>query len=185
MRRRDSGQARGRGRTVLTAEMERDMNRILGLLGLLVAGAFACGKPNGQATAARPFDATAEINAWLEAWNTRDLSLVDDLFVNDSSATYFSSEKEGLIRGFAAIREHHAGFGFVPGGDAPEDELWVADLHASMFGSAAVVTAIWYFGSRSGNPDSVQRGPMTAVYVADGGGYRIAHMHFSSYPLAN
>jgi hypothetical protein len=71
--------------------------------------------------------------------------------------------------------------GFVAGGEAPAQELWVGDAHASVFGPTAVVTAKWYFGDRTAPPDSVQRGPMTAVYVWSSDRYRIAHMHFADY----
>ena len=136
----------------------------------------ACG-----AEAPAAFDAERAVAAWVDVWNSRDLLVVDSLFLNDPSATYFSSEKRGLIRGYAAVREHHEGFGFVPGGDDPAEELWIGDMEVSRHGGTAVVAAIWYFGNRSGDPESVQKGPMTAVYVLDAGEYRIAHMHFGTY----
>jgi len=132
-----------------------------------------------------PFDANVYVAAWSELWGTYDLNKVDELFLANPSPTYFSSEKEGLIVGLDAIREHHAGFGFVPGGSPPAIELWVEDVHATVFGSTAVVNAIWYFGDRaaasSGDGGRTQKGPMTAVYVLDGDTYKIAHMHFAEY----
>ncbi len=132
-----------------------------------------------------PFDADAYVAAWSELWGTYDLDKVDELFLDGPDVTYFSSEKEGLIVGLDAIREHHAGFGFVSGGSPPAIELWLEDVHATVFGSTAVVNAIWYFGDRaaadSGDPGAVQKGPMTAVYVLDGDSYKIAHMHFAEY----
>jgi hypothetical protein len=62
------------------------------------------------------------------------------------------------------------------------------DVHSDLFGTTAVVTAIWFFGDRgaadSGDPGAGQRGPMTAVFVLDGDRYKIAHMHFAGYPPA-
>ena len=154
------------------------------IFALLPCVMCACRATDRPADAGPPFDAELEIADWLEAWNTRDLSRVDELFLNDSGVTYFSSEREGLIRGFAAIRDHHASFGFVPAGDTPADELWVEDIHVSVYPMSAVVAGIWYFGDRAAGPHGVQSGPMTVVYVLDGSVYRIVHMHFSEYPAA-
>jgi len=145
---------------------------------LLVA---ACGPADRSPAPPETFDAEAQVAAWVELWSTRDLALVDELFVNDSSVTYFSSEREGLIEGFAAVRAHHEGFGFVEGGTEPDRELWVEDVRSTVFGNAAVVGAIWLFGDRAAPPDSIARGPMTIVYVWAGDRYRIAHMHFAEY----
>ena len=130
--------------------------------------------------AAPAFDTDAVIASWVGLWATYDLDVVDELFLTDARVTYFSSETEGLITGIEAVREHHAGFGFVSGGVVPEQELWVEDVHATELGLTAVVGATWYFGNRDERA-SAQRGPMTAVYVADRAGYRIAHMHFATY----
>jgi len=62
-------------------------------------------------------DAPPVIAEWQTFWNTYDLHQMDKLFMNNDALTYFSSEKEGLIRGFDAMVEHHKGFGFVPGGE--------------------------------------------------------------------
>ena len=56
------------------------------------------------------------VTRWERSWNTYDLREVDSVFWSDRSVTYFSSERAGLIRGIDALREHHAGFGFVAGG---------------------------------------------------------------------
>jgi hypothetical protein len=42
--------------------------------------------------------------------------MVDKLFLKDSRLTYFSSAKQGIIKGIEAIRRHHEEFGFVEGG---------------------------------------------------------------------
>ena len=141
----------------------------------------ACGAPNPSRAPSKAFDADANIGAWVELWNTRDLSQVDELFLSDSRLTYLSSELEGLIQGPAAVREHHEGFGFVEGGIAPEQELWVEDTQSSVYGTVAVVTAVWLFGDRSDRRDSISRGPMTVVYTLVDDRYRVAHMHFANY----
>lgn len=120
------------------------------------------------------------MNAWVELWATYDLARVDDLFLADPRLSYFSSEKEGLMVGPSAIRAHHEGFEFVVGGRVPEQELWVDDVHVSEFGNIAVVGAMWHFGDRA-SPGEASRGPMTVVYVDEGQGPRIAHMHFADY----
>lgn len=127
------------------------------------------------------FDAETHIAAWVRMWNTYDLDRVEDLFLNDERVTYLSSEREGVIAGPAAVLAHHEGFGFVAGGREPAQELWVEDARSDVFGSTAVVTAMWFFGDRAAPRDSVQRGPMTAVYTWAREDYRIAHMHFANY----
>lgn len=136
-----------------------------------------------EASTVGPFDAREHVDAWVELWNTYDLSLVDELFVTDSRVTYFSSEKEGLIQGFEAIREHHRGFGFVDGGKEPESELWVEEQVVKTFGTTAVVGGVWYFGDRRRPRETVQHGPVTFVYVLEEGDYRLAHLHFANYEV--
>ena len=126
------------------------------------------------------FDVEAHVGRWVAMWNSFDLDEVDELFVADSRVSYLSSEREGLIRGIDEVREHHRGFGFVPGGREPEKELWVEQVRSADFGETTVVTAVWYFGDRE-ERDEAQRGPMTIVYVMENGEYRIAHMHFAGY----
>jgi ketosteroid isomerase-like protein len=126
------------------------------------------------------FDAERLVARWVAMWNSYDLDLVDELFLTDERVTYLSSEREGLIRGIQAVREHHRGFGFVPGGKIPERELWVEEIDSSAFENSAIVTAVWFFGSRNRRGEA-QRGPMTLVYVKAGGGYRLAHLHFANY----
>lgn len=127
------------------------------------------------------FDAQEQVNAWVSMWNSYDLSMVDKLFLKDERLTYFSSEKEGLIKGFAAVREHHSGFGFIEGGKIQDNKLWVEDLEVNVFSPMAVVTGIWFF--RRGPEDSkdISRGPVTFVYVQEEEEYRLAHLHFSEY----
>jgi ketosteroid isomerase-like protein len=121
------------------------------------------------------------VDAWVGMWNSYDLSKVDELFLAVEDATYFSSEKEGLIRGIKAIREHHRGFGFVAGGKDSENRLWLEDLVTQEYGDTAVVTGIWFFGRAGEAAEKVQRGPMTLVLKKTEEGYRIAHMHFANY----
>ena len=121
------------------------------------------------------------VASWVALWSSYDLDRVDDLFLQGDRVTYFSSEKEGLIRGIENIREHHRGFGFVPGGKKAERELWVENVGADDFGDTLVVTAVWYFGDRAKSAAENQRGPMTMVYVRAAQEYRIAHLHFGNY----
>ena len=121
------------------------------------------------------------LERWVAMWNSYDLSEVDQLFVTDSRVTYLSSEKEGVIVGFDAVREHHAGFGFVEGGKEQGNKLWVDGVRTSVFEASAVVGGIWYF-QRTGESEKVQRGPFTLVYVKIGDEIRIAHAHFANYP---
>ena len=119
------------------------------------------------------------VDEWVAIWNSYDLSRVPDLFLDNERATYFSSEKQGVIKGFGALMEHHRGFGFVEGGKEQENSLWLEDVDVEVFEGSAVVCAIWCF--KRGGSDDVQKGPVTLVYVMTGGGYRIAHANFSNY----
>ena len=141
----------------------------------LAAGTTPIASPGPSAEAERL------VSSWVALWSSYDLDRVDDLFLQDARVTYFSSEKEGLIRGIEKIREHHRGFGFVPGGKKAERELWVENVESDDLGDTLVVTAIWYFGDRETPAAENRRGPMTMVYVRAGGEYRIAHLHFGNY----
>ena len=115
------------------------------------------------------------IQAWEKSWNTYDLNAVTELFVNDSSVTYFSSERPGLIRGMDSLVTHHRSFGFVPGGKKSENRLWLTETRYL----AGAVTATWHF-QRPGGEE--QRGPVTFILMRQPTGYRIAHAHFSNDP---
>ena len=128
----------------------------------------------------RATNVSAAVDQWVAMWNSYDLDRVNELFVTDSRVTYFSSERDGLVHGIEAVREHHRGFGFVAGGREPEQELWVESMRVDAFDDTAVVTAVWYFGNRDSKTDA-QRGPMTMVYVRVAGELRLAHLHFASY----
>ena len=127
------------------------------------------------------FDADQLLQDWVDMWNSYDLSQVDSLFLTDEHVTYFSSEKQGVIVGIDAVREHHVGFGFVPGGDQKYTKLWLDDIHTEIYTTTTVVTALWYF--EKGPPDDrqTQLGPVTIVYIPTKIGYRIAHMNFAEY----
>jgi hypothetical protein len=125
-----------------------------------------------------PFDAEKCVDKWVKFWNTYDLDQVEKLFLQDDRLTYFSSEKEGAILGFDAVREHHIGFGFISGGKDQPNKLWVEDLHFTSFDSTTVVTGVWYF-QKSDAP--IQRGPVTIVYIQQDDQFKIAHMNFSEY----
>jgi hypothetical protein len=126
------------------------------------------------------FDGAREVEAWVEMWNRFDLDRVDALFIRDARVTYFSSEKPGLIAGIDAVREHHRGFGFVPGGAERGSRLWLESTEAHTYGRVVLVTATWFFQRRGS--DKAQRGPVTLVLLSDGSGCRIAHAHFANDP---
>ena len=56
------------------------------------------------------------LDGWVELWAIYDLDRLPGLFLQDERLTDFSSETEGLLRGYDRIVEHHRGFGFEPGG---------------------------------------------------------------------
>ncbi len=126
-----------------------------------------------------PFDANKWLGAWVQMWNNYDLNQVEKLFLPNDHLTYFSSEKQGTLIGIDPVREHHRGFGFVEGGKDQPNKLWLEEIHVSVLGPTAVVTAIWFFEKPNGTQ---MRGPMTIVYTEHFGEYRIAHMNFSNYP---
>ena len=152
------------------------LNKSLVLLVLLSIYSLNCGK-NPELK----FDAEGAMNRWVDMWNSYDLSLVDELFLTDNRLTYLSSEKEGVITGIAAIRQHHRGFGFVEGGKDQDNRLWVENLHAQAFGSTAIVMGTWLFKRGNETSDEIQRGPFTFVFVWDGKDFRIAHANFANY----
>jgi len=151
--------------------------RLTSTLFLLAIALSAC----ATTETAMPFDTDRHVESWVGLWNSYDLNLVDDLFLTDSTVTYFSSEREGLIVGIEAVRAHHEGFGFVAGGREAEQELWVEDLHTAQHGPSAIVTGIWYFGDRQDEPTEIQRGPFTFIYVQSEGTFRLAHLNFGTY----
>jgi len=148
---------------------------------LLLAGAATAGC---TAEKGLKFNTEGLVGAWVDMWNSYDLSQVDKLFLINENVTYFSSEKEGLIIGIDAVREHHSGFDFVAGGKVQENKLWVEDLHTELYGAVAVVNGIWYFEKGPVDNRAIQKGPVTIVYAPAHDGYRIAHMHFANYEEA-
>jgi len=134
------------------------------------------------ATTNTPFDMETEMDKWTSMWNTYDLSMVDSLFLTNDRVTYFSSEKEGLITGIEAVKEHHIGFGFVPGGKIHPNRLWLEELNAQSFGEVTTVAGIWFFETVDGENTEISKGPVTFVYLLTESGYRIAHVHFANYP---
>lgn len=119
------------------------------------------------------------VTRWERSWNTYDLREVDSLFWTDESVTYFSSERVGLIQGIAALRQHHAGFGFVAGGKEVRTRLWLTDLATRWHSGVATVLATWHFRRDDG---TTQAGPVTLVIAPRGRGFRITHAHFANAP---
>jgi len=118
------------------------------------------------------------LDEWVEIWNNYNLDLVKELFLDDERVTYFSSEKQGLIKGIEGLVVHHRQFGFVEGGKETGNKLWLEDIEIEEFTNLVVVKADWLF-QRKGS-DKQQRGPVTLVYLKQNG-YKIAHAHFSNY----
>lgn len=117
------------------------------------------------------------IERWVSFWNSYNLDQFDALFVSGDTVTYFSSERGGLITGFVALRQHHAGFGFVSGGKPSANRLWLSEMAVRPASGAALVLATWHF-QRAGAPTK-QHGPVTFVVVPHAGELRIAHCHFA------
>jgi len=130
-----------------------------------------------------PHRATVEetLASWTAFWNAYDLSAAEKLFLTDDRPSYFSSEKKGLIRGFNALLEHHKGFGFVPGGKAQDNRLWLEDVYIQAFGPTANVAARWLFDKNVGTEGPVQHGPVTFQLIKGDDGWRIAHAHFANW----
>lgn len=119
------------------------------------------------------------IDEWVKFWNTYDLDQVEKLFLTDNRVTYFSSEKQGVIKGYEALVKHHEGFGFVRGGKKAANKLWLEGIDVEDFGDNAVVCAIWFF--KRPTSESPQKGPVTLVYEQTRDGWRIAHANFGNY----
>jgi imidazolonepropionase-like amidohydrolase len=122
----------------------------------------------------------AVVEGWLSMWREYDLDRLSELFVNDDALSYFPSDREGVIEGFAAVEEYHRGLGFTSGGFEPENEMWLEQVTISDFDDSAVVTAVWHFGARL-TRRIVGRGPLTMVIVRTGTGFRISHIAFGNY----
>ncbi len=117
------------------------------------------------------------VDEWVKMWNNYDLLEVKKLFLNSNKLTYFSSEKQGIIKGIDEVIKHHKGFGFVDGGKSQQNKLWFEDLTITPLGQSVVVTGIWFFKK----PGKLQKGPVTIVYLKQDNQFKIAHMHFANY----
>ena len=127
-------------------------------------------------------EVTQVVDQWLELWATFDLNLLEQIFYKSENLTYFSSEKEGLMVGYDELIQHHTGFGFVDGGKKPANSLWLEDIEIRLYGSSALVGAVWFFGDQLVDEDSVQKGPVTFVLIKNEmGEARIIHAHFANY----
>jgi ketosteroid isomerase-like protein len=128
-----------------------------------------------------PAETSAVIDKWVNLWATYDLDLLGEIFYQSESLTYFSSEKEGLIKGYSQMLPHHQGFSFVKGGKEPPVELWLEDIETRINGETAMVAATWYNGDKTAARDSVQHGPVTFVLLRnEEGEVRISHAHFAN-----
>jgi ketosteroid isomerase-like protein len=119
------------------------------------------------------------VDDWVKFWNAYDLNQVEKLFLKDGRVTYFSSEKQGAIKGYEALVKHHEGFGFVKGGKTQPNKLWLEGMDVEDFGDSAIVCAVWFFKRPSS--ETPQKGPVTIVYQRMPGGWLIAHANFGNY----
>jgi len=119
------------------------------------------------------------VNDWVRFWNNYDLDQLERLFLKDGRVTYFSSEKQGIIKGYEALVKHHEGFGFVKGGKIQPNKLWLEGIDVEDFGDSAIVCAVWFF--KRPNAVTPQKGPVTIVYERLPEGWRITHANFGNY----
>ena len=112
-------------------------------------------------------------------WKTYDLNQVEKLFLKDDQVSYFSSEKQGVIKGYEALIRHHEGFGFVKGGKVQPNKLWLEGMDVEDFGDSAIVCAVWFF--KRPNAENPQKGPVTIVYERTPDDWRIVHANFGNY----
>ncbi len=119
------------------------------------------------------------VDDWVEFWNDFKLEKVPKLFLTDDRVTYFSSEFEGLIKGYDNLVKHHEGFGFVDGGKDTGSKLWLEDVEIEEFSDMVLVKADWLFLRK--DAETPQKGPVTMVYIKENDEYKIAHCHFSNY----
>lgn len=118
------------------------------------------------------------LDRWVAMWNTYDLAEVDHLFLDDARLTYFSSERQGALRGLEAIRKYYRDFGFTTGGKPVRYILGLENLQIDRFGELAIATGLWCY-RREETP--VQRGPATFVMIAGEEGCKLVHLHFATY----
>lgn len=122
---------------------------------------------------------TRLVDDWVLFWNDFKLEKVEKLFLTDDRVTYFSSEFEGLIKGYDNLVKHHEGFGFVKKGKDTGSKLWLEDVEVEEFNDTVLVKADWLFLRK--DADTPQKGPVTMVYVKESDEYKIVHCHFSNY----
>jgi ketosteroid isomerase-like protein len=121
----------------------------------------------------------ALIDDWLALWNSYDLSRVASIFSPD--VTYFSSDKEEVVRGLSGVLEHHKGYGFVPGGKKSGNTLSAKDVAMAFLDErTSLLTGLWSF-ERAIDPSKNQHGLFTIIVRKTEAGWRMIHLHFSTY----
>lgn len=128
--------------------------------------------------------AGSTLKAWALSWNLYDLDLAGRLFTATRRTTCFSSEKPGRIHGYNALMAHHRDIGFVPGGKTSDNRLALDSFTVWGEDRMVLVTAFWTFDRGGEDPESIQKGPATFVFVEDGGKWKIIHAHFAGEPAA-
>jgi len=119
------------------------------------------------------------VDEWIKFWNTYDLNQFEKLFLKDDRVTYFSSEKQGVIKGYEALLKHHEGFGFVKGGKVSPNKLWLEGMDVEDFGDNTIVCAVWFF--KRPTVENPQKGSVTIIYEKVEDEWRIAHANFGNY----
>ena len=125
------------------------------------------------------FDVEKVIGEWVEMWMQYDLSKIDELFLESDDLTYYSSEKQRVMKGLEAVKEHHRGYGFVPGGKKHGNKIWAENLEATPIDNVVAVTGIWHYRQVMG---AHQWGSFSFVYVNKDDRFLLAHLHFGRYP---
>ena len=138
-------------------------------------------RPADDGSSDGPASVQEAMEAWLELWRRYDLDRVGAVFLQDEALTYFAADAVGVLEGFDAVLAYHEGEGFVPGGFEPDQELWLEDPVIADFGESAVISGVWYLGSRIVRSEAA-RGPLTMVVERTSAGHRISHLHMGSYP---
>lgn len=123
-------------------------------------------------------EVTTLVDRWVKVWNSYDINDLENLFICSDDLSYFSSERQGIIRGFKNVKEHHRTFGFSEGGKTQSNRLWLEKTRFFNFGGNTIVTSVWFFEK----PNlKIQKGPVTFVVIPHDKGLRIAHVHFANY----
>jgi ketosteroid isomerase-like protein len=176
-----AGEARRRGPPAAVAGLRR---RAPALGGLLLAAALALTgcrierteNPTGRETGrtALALQIRRVLDASAAGWNAGDLGAFMDAYLESPTTTYWG--RQGLVRGYVAIRHHYAPR-FAPG--AERDSLRFDQIEARRLGAEyALATSRWVLF----RGDSVTAtGPFSLVLERVAGAWKIIHDHSSTF----